>query len=48
MATGDPTSGWSLKVKNLVTGEKKSITADLIFITGIREREPRVPDISNK
>ena len=48
LAAGDPSSGWSLKVKSMVTGEEESITADLIFITGVREKEPRVPDISNK
>ena len=48
LAPGDPGSGWSVKVKSLVTGEGRSITADLIFLTGIREQEPRLPDISNK
>ena len=48
LAPGDPDSGWSLKVKSLVTGEGRSITADLIFLTGIREQEPRLPGISNK
>ena len=48
MAPGDPNSGWSVKVKSLETGERRSITADLIFLTGIREQEPRVPTISNK
>ena len=48
LAPGDPGSGWSLKVKILVTGERRSITADLICLTGIREQEPRLPGISNK
>ena len=48
LAPGDPGSGWSVKVKSLVTGEGRSITADLIFLTGIREQEPRLPGISNK
>ena len=48
LAPGDPGSGWSVKVKRLVTGEEESITADLIFLTGIREQEPRVPDVSKQ
>ena len=37
-----------MKVKDLVTGEERIITTDLIFLTGIREQEPRVPEISKK
>ena len=46
LAPRHPRSGWSVKVKDMVTGQERNITADLIFLTGIRELEPRVPDIS--
>jgi len=42
----DKDTGWIIKTKNLQTNDEECILADLILITGVREKIPRIPKCS--
>ena len=48
VTVGDPSSRWNVTLQCCQTGTKKFTVADLIIITGVREAQPRIPDIGTQ
>ena len=48
VTVGDKNSRWDVTVLCHKSGTKKHIVADLVIITGVRESQPRVPDIGSQ
>ena len=48
VTVGDANSRWDVTVLCHKTGTRRTTVADLVIITGVRESQPRVPDIGSQ
>ena len=45
---GDRSSRWNVTLQSCRSGTRKLTVADLVIITGVREAQPRIPDIGSQ
>ena len=48
VTVGDMNTRWNITMECLRSGSRTLTVADLVIITGVRESQPRVPDIGSQ